>query len=70
MANPTIATFRGTTKRFPSAKEAYVWLLNRFFDAKPDIYAPDSFDDLLMPTGSKRLYFERTPEALRSGPVC
>ena len=64
MANPTIASFRGTVKHFVSAKEAYVWMLNRFFEAKPDVFADDSLDSLSMPTGSKRLYFERTPQAL------
>ena len=64
MANPTIVTFRGVTKRFISAKEAYVWLLNRFFEAKPTVFTDDSFESLLMPAGTKRLYFAPTPKEL------
>lgn len=37
-ATPTTATFRSTKKQFPTAKEAYVWLADRFAGVRPDVF--------------------------------
>jgi len=64
MANATVVEFRG--KRFSAdlSKDAYIWLINRFLEVKPSLLGGDDFDDLLMPTGTKRHYFARTPAQL------
>lgn len=64
MANPTVVKFRAASRQFPTSKAAYIWLLNRFFEAKPDAREVDAFDVLLMPVGTKRSYFGRTPQGL------
>ncbi len=37
-ATPTISTFRSTEKHFPTAKEAYIWLVDRFVGVRRDVF--------------------------------
>lgn len=72
-ATPTNATFRSTKKQFVTAKEAYVWLVDRFAGVRPDVFADVRWET----TGyfaigrhrdeegrSIRNYFARSPEKL------
>ena len=68
----TIARYKTTEKRFSTAKEAYLWLIERFLGARPDV-----FTDLKWETtgyvavgqrrnehGAIRNYFARNPQKL------
>ncbi|MGH8662482.1 MAG: hypothetical protein ACREUB_12100 [Burkholderiales bacterium] len=61
MSKATVTRFRDKRSHFSTSKEAYIWLLNRFFESKPNVLEGDAFDALLMPLGAKRRYFGRTP---------
>ncbi len=43
-ATPTTAIFRSTKKQFPTAKEAYVWLVDRFTGVRPDVFTDVRWD--------------------------
>jgi hypothetical protein len=59
MGTPIIVSFRGERKeRKKDAKEAYMYLITRFLQQKPDIF------DLYIKSGDKRLDFAHSPEAL------
>jgi len=50
-AKPTKAHFRGVSKLFPTTKDAYLWLVERFFAERPDLVTKS-------PLGGR--YFART----------
>lgn len=59
MGTPITVSFRGEGKeRKKDAKEAYMYLISRFLQAKPDIF------NLYTRHGDKRLDFAHSPEAL------
>ena len=59
MRTPVTVSFRGERKeRKRDAKEAYMYLIGRFLQAKPDIF------DLYEKRGDKRNDFAHSPEAL------
>ncbi len=37
-AAETISRYKGTTKRFSTAKEAYIWLAERFIGVRPEVF--------------------------------
>jgi hypothetical protein len=72
-ATLTISTFRSTEKHFPTAKEAYVWLIDRFVGAKPDVFTDVRWETTgYVAIGRHRTeegkairnYFARSPEKL------
>ena len=72
-ATPTILRFRSTEKRFPTAKEAYVWLIDRFVGTKPDVFTDVRWETTgYVAVGRHRAeegkairnYFARSPEKL------
>ena len=67
-AKITDAFFRGEKRTFHSSKDAYVWLLNCFMRAKPDVFSSESWDLMLIDTaGSARRYFAPKPDQLFTG---
>lgn len=66
-ANPTIATYLSDKKRFPTTKEAFVWLVERFLGQAPDILSGPSAMAAKLVTGSKRRYFARHAKELFPG---
>ncbi len=66
-AVPTIARFRSDEIEFKSQKEAYVWLIERFINAKPDIFETTSWQTDFVSKGKQgRYYFARSPGELFS----
>jgi hypothetical protein len=64
-ATPTRCIFDGKEQSFPTAKEAYLWLIERFVEARPSIFnAPSREETLYVALGNKRNYFAKTPTAL------
>src|ERR1700722_17201281 len=57
MSKPTTVSFRGTKRNFTTSKEAYIWLIDKFFAAKPNL--PE-----IIRHGRGVLYFARTPREL------
>jgi hypothetical protein len=69
----TIATFRSTEKRFPTAKGAYVWLVGHFIGVKPEVFTDVRWETTgyvavgLRRTesgGAIRNYFAHSPQQL------
>jgi hypothetical protein len=56
---PTTVTFRGDKACRPTQKDAYIWLITRFFDAYPDLLEDKSITD-----GPVVNYFARSPRGL------
>lgn len=71
-ATETIATFRSTAKHFPTAKEAYVWLVNCFIGVKPEVFTNIRWETTgyvavgqrRNSEGAIRNYFARNPQKL------
>jgi hypothetical protein len=63
-SKPTIATFQGRVEHFPTTKEAYVWLVERFANAKPELFSDPSKETVGVANGRNRNYFARSPENL------
>ena len=60
---PVTARFRGFTHTFPTAKEAYVWMLQHFIQAQPDLLERDS-EIGSAAKGRGRVHFGRGPRDL------
>lgn len=64
-ATPTRCVFEGKEATFPTAKEGYLWLVERFVAARPSIFETPSKDETLyVALGRKRNYFAKTATAL------
>jgi hypothetical protein len=61
---PTWATFRGNRHRCESAKDAYVWLVERFVREHPEPFHELNWETEFVMKGKSRNYFARTPERL------
>jgi hypothetical protein len=59
VGTPTTVTFRGDKEHFPTEKEAYIWLVTKFFDAYPRLLQDNSILE-----GREVNYFSRSPQAL------
>jgi hypothetical protein len=64
-ATPTRCVFDGKERQFSTAKEAYLWLIERFVEARPSIFnEPSREETLYVALGKKRNYCAKTPSAL------
>lgn len=70
----TVARFKINTKRFPTAKEAYIWLIERFVGARPDVFTNIKWETAYVAVGHRRTtegairnYFARSPRVLFRG---
>ncbi len=63
-ATPTLASFRGEERRFPMAKEAYVWLMDCFIRAKPEILEGPDWQKEFVAKGRTVNYFDRDLKSL------
>jgi hypothetical protein len=59
MGTPTTVTFRGDKDYFATEKEAYIWLVKKFFDGYPNLLQNKSIIQ-----GREVNYFARSPEEL------
>lgn len=71
--SPTQSSFKGQLCQFDSAKEAYVWLVERMIAVRPEVFIEINSDTSYIALGAKKLkvdkkrmrnYFARTPEKL------
>lgn len=66
---PNVARFRGKEASFDTAREGYVWLIERFVGIRPTLFSDPSSETLRLALGRRRNYFAKTPSALfRSSP--
>jgi hypothetical protein len=56
---PTSVTFRGASRNFPTAKEAYVWLVDKFLSTRPDLLEDRQRRESIA-AGWGRYYFGRS----------
>lgn len=63
-ATPTRVTFRNTEKKFPTAKDAYIWLIERFITVKPELFENINWETEFFAKGKKRNYFGHSPEKM------
>lgn len=63
MANPVRVTFKNQQAHFDSSKEAYLWLLCKFLDERPDILESETTKARIT-EGRCRTYIGRRPEDL------
>lgn len=63
-ARPTDSMFRGKTKHFPTAKDAYIWLIERFVSASPAVFQNITFDTVFIAKGKQCNYFARSVQKL------
>ena len=66
-AKQTVVTFRDEKHDFSSAKDAYVWLVERFLRTKPKVFSDPSDETLYLALGNRRNYFARSVAALFHG---
>lgn len=59
---PTTAGFRGRSERFPTGKEAYLWLVEQFRFYRPNIF--EEYETLHERAKSTGRRFARNPESL------
>lgn len=60
----TLARFKNQENEFPSSKDAYVWLLERFISAKPDLFFTPNWETDFVALGRARNYFDRDPRSM------
>jgi hypothetical protein len=63
-ATPTLVRFNLAEKVFPTAKEAYCWLIERFVDAYPEPFIGINWETHFIGEGRTQLYFARDPKKL------
>ena len=61
---PTLARFREEQEWFPSAKEAYVWLMGRFIWDRPDILGGEDWQREFIAKGRSVNYFAKDLKSL------
>ena len=66
-ATPTTVSFRGDERRYPTAKEAYVWLIERFIQTYPEPFVKLNWEAKFFAKGRKRNYFGRDPRKMFHG---
>ena len=64
---PTTVVFGGVRHEFPSAKEAYVWLIERFVKTYPKLFIDLNWQTAFVAKGKKRNYFGRSPAKMFHG---
>lgn len=65
-AQPTTVEFKGRCEDFPSQKEAFIWLLERFIHYYPDPFTKPGRETVRIAKGPRSLYFARSPQRLFS----
>lgn len=65
-AVPTIARFRNETIEFPSQREAYGWLIERFIHVQPSVLQGPHWETDFVAKGKGRRYFAQSPHDLFS----
>lgn len=65
-ATPTTVTFKDDKREFTTAKDAYIWLIEKFITAYPKPFKNVDFEAKFIAKGKahKCLYFARSPERL------
>lgn len=63
-SKPTDAMFLGVTKRFPSEKEAYIWLIERFTQQYPQPFEKIDWQTRFVAKGTRSLYFAKSLKKL------
>lgn len=66
-ARSTVVRYRGSEQHFPTAKEAYVWLIQHFVDAKPALFQIVNWETAFVARGKKRNYFGRNRRRMFHG---
>lgn len=59
-SKPTEAMFMGSTRRFDTEKEAYVWLMERFTQYYPKPFAQIDWQTVFVAKGARTLYFAKS----------
>ena len=59
-SKPTDAMFLGETHHFPSEKEAYVWLMERFVHHYPRLFETIDWATTFVAVGTRTIYFARS----------
>lgn len=63
-ATPTTVSFKSDERSFQSAKEAYVWLIERFLRFHPEPFLNLNWETAFIAKGQKRNYFGRDPKTM------
>lgn len=63
-ARPTVLSFRGEEREFPSQKQAYIWLVERFIAHNPRPFVDLDWRTVYIVKGPRILYFARSLRAL------
>jgi len=63
-ATPTRVSFLNAEKKFSTAKDAYIWLIERFITVKPALFTDVNWETEFFAKGKKRNYFGRSPERM------
>lgn len=59
-ARPTVAMFQGEVREFPSQKEAYIWLIERFVANNPSPFVNLNWETVFIVKGQEVLYFAKS----------
>lgn len=63
-AKLTVAMFQGEQREFPSQKDAYLWLIERFIARNPKPFVDLDWQTLLIAKGPRILYFAKSLRVL------
>jgi hypothetical protein len=63
-SKPTVAMFEGERREFPSQKDAYLWLIERFIARNPKPFVELDWQTLLIAKGPRILYFAKSLRVL------
>lgn len=66
-ATPAVASFHNVKQRFETAKEAYVWLIEKFIEAHPEPFLTSSWETMFIAKGTRRNYFGRNLKKMFHG---
>lgn len=61
-----IAVFKGEECTFESAKEGYIWLVEKFISVRPDLFSNPNQDTMYLAVGRGTNYFAGSPQQLFS----
>ena len=63
-ASPTVVSFQGEKRDFPSQKQAYIWLVERFIAYNPKPFVDLDWETVYIVKGPLILYFAKSLRAL------
>jgi hypothetical protein len=64
---PTVARFLAQEQSFSTSRDAYIWLIKRFIEAKPSVFDDPSKDTIHLAVGKSRNYFGRNLQKMFRG---